>query len=235
MDYFYTPPHNISSDSLVIDGDEFVHLTHVMRKHVGDALRVVDGCGNAFDVVIREIHRRTAICVIRERHHLLNEPQRYLTLAVALLKNSAKFDFLVEKCTELGVSAIVPLLTERTLPRHGRTERWQTLALAAMKQSMRCVLPKIHEVRSLKAFLTSVASDSLKLLPHEKVASPTLFDILQQFNGESVCVCIGPEGGFSDEEVELARTAGFQAVSLGRRRLRTETAAIAATTLTMLV
>jgi 16S rRNA (uracil1498-N3)-methyltransferase len=234
MEYFYTPPDNIASDTLTIEGDEFAHLTHVMRKKVGDAIRVVDGCGNVFDVVIEEIRRREARCAIRARQRRLNEPRRDVTLAVALLKNGAKFDVLVEKCTELGVNAIIPLVTERTLPRHARSERWQKLALAAMKQSMRCVLPKVHEACTLQAFLASVAADGLKLLPHEKVDSPSVREVLDSSGTQSVFICIGPEGGFSDDEVELARSAGFRPATLGSRRLRTETAAIVSSALALL-
>ncbi len=234
MDYFYAPPSNVSSGFITIDGDECAHLTHVMRKKVGDTIRVVDGTGNAYDARIEEIARRSARCNILQHHRRLHEPDREVTLGVALLKNGSKFDFLVEKCTELGVSSIVPLLTERTIPQRARTDRYQKLALAAMKQSARCVLPTVHNVEHFTAFLSPVPQSSLKLIPHEQVATPTLTDVLRGRAFQSIVVCIGPEGGFSDEEIDQAQAAGFIPVSLGTRRLRTETAAIVAVALCLL-
>lgn len=226
MDCFYTPPHNVSSGFLVIDGDEFAHLTHVMRKKEGDRIRVADGSGNAYDVRIEAITKRSARCAIVQHHHRLNEPEVEITLAVALLKNGSKFDFLVEKCTELGVKTIVPLRTERTIPQHARTDRWQKLALSAMKQSMRCVLPTVQEAQAFASFLSSISPSSLNLIPHELIASPSITDMLRTREHQRVTVCIGPEGGFSDSEIAQARSAGFQPITLGPRRLRTETAAM---------
>lgn len=228
MDYFYTPPHNISSGSLTIDGDEFAHLTHVMRKKAGDLIRVADGAGNAYDARIEEIAGRHARCRILRQHYRLHESDVDVTLAVAMLKNGSKFDFLVEKCTELGVNTIVPLRTERTIPQHARTDRWQKLALAAMKQSARCILPTVHEVQAFDLFLSSTPHSFLKIIPHEKVESPMITEALRTRDYQRVVVCIGPEGGFSDDEIAQARSAGFRPVSLGTRRLRTETAAIVA-------
>ena len=227
MDYFYTPQHLITAIDLTIDGDEFVHLTHVMRKQPGDAIRVVNGSGIAYDVTIAEINKRTAHCEITATHPRLNEPHVDVTLGVAILKNASKFDFLVEKVTELGVNTIVPLTTERTIPRHAKTERWQKLALAAMKQSCRCVLPRVAETESLKNFITSIPNNTIKLIPHEQSTRP-MADVLQHRNLPSVAICIGPEGGFSDQEIAFAESKDFVPVSLGLTRLRTETAAIAA-------
>ncbi len=225
MEYFYTPPHLITTRDLTIEGDEFNHLTHVMRKKVGDTIRVVDGAGTTFDVTIAEVSKRTARCEITASHKRLNEPDVDVTLGVAILKNASRFDFLVEKATELGVNTIVPLLSERTIPRHAKTDRWQKLALAAMKQSGRCVLPVVRALTRFDDFVTSPPPNQLRLIPHEKANRP-LREILQQHKLSSLTMCIGPEGGFSDEEVTLAQDAGFQQVSLGPRRLRTETAAV---------
>ena len=228
MEYFYTPPPHISSDSLTIDGDEFAHLTHVMRKKAGDSIRVVDGVGNAYDATIVEIAKRTARCRIEKRYQRLHEPENSVTIAAGVLKNSSNFDFLIEKCTELGVSAFIPLFTERTISHHAKTDRGQKLALAAMKQCTRSVLPKVHDAKRFDEFLSSIPSSSLKIIPHEKVESPTIAEVVEKAKHDSIVICIGPEGGFSDEEIAAAQVAGFIPVSLGQRRLRTETAAIVA-------
>lgn len=227
MEYFYTPPQLITVHELTIDGDEFVHLTQVMRKRPGDAIRVVNGAGTAYDATIAEISKRTARCEITATHPRLHEPEIDVTLGVAILKNASKFDFLVEKVTELGVNTIVPLTTERTIPRHAKTDRWQKLALAAMKQSGRCVLPTVKSLTSFEDFITSASQHDIKLIPHEKSGNP-LTATIQTGTLHSVRLCIGPEGGFSDREIALAQEKGFLPVSLGPTRLRTETAAIAA-------
>lgn len=228
MEYFYTPPHLITSHKLTIDGEEFVHLTHVMRKKQGDSIRVVNGVGTTYDATIVEVSKHIARCEILKVHTRLNEPELDVTLGVAILKNASKFDFLVEKVTELGVNAIVPLITSRAIPRHAKTDRLQKLALAAMKQSGRCVLPAVKELTGFPEFVQSAQPGSLRIIPHEQIESPTLAHVLQGKEFRSAILCVGPEGGFTDDEVILAESAGFQPVSLGVRRLRTETAAIIA-------
>jgi 16S rRNA (uracil1498-N3)-methyltransferase len=227
MDYFYTPPPLIDSTSLTIEGDEYVHLSHVMRKAAGDSIRVVDGKGMVYDATIVETGKRSARCQITATHSRLNEPALDVTIGVALLKNASKFDFLVEKVTELGVNAIVPLLTDHTIPRHAKVERWQKLALAAMKQSQRCVLPVVHPSLSLTDFLAQYSRSSHRFIFHEK-SSRSLAGIQTIPAGSTIALCIGPEGGFSAGEITAAVNQGFESVLLGTTRLRTETAAIAA-------
>jgi 16S rRNA (uracil1498-N3)-methyltransferase len=223
MEYFYTTPDRVGDGSLSLDGEEFAHLTHVMRKKVGDTIGVVDGRGNLYEVEITEIVRRSARCSIRSHSFRRGEPQRHLHLGVGILKNSSRFDYLVEKATELGVERITPLLTERTIPRHAKTDRWQKIALAAMKQSGRSVLPGISGLTGLPDFVVAAPTTAMKLLPHmDAKTEPGSVTS----NGNHVVVCIGPEGGFTEEEVSMAVAAGFVSVSLGPLRLRTETAAL---------
>jgi 16S rRNA (uracil1498-N3)-methyltransferase len=228
MDYFYTPPDLIGPKELVISGDEFIHLTHVMRKTIGDSLRVVNGRGSAYDVVIADITKRTARCTIRRIHTQLHEPDVHVTLAVALLKNASRFDVLVEKTTEIGVASIVPLVTERTIGRHAKVDRWQKLALAAMKQSGRSLLPTVHSPRQFTEFVSTPMEADLRLLPDEQHQEPLIVEAVPRSAFASALLCIGPEGGFTEDEVTLARASGFVVVSLGPRRLRSETAAIVA-------
>jgi 16S rRNA (uracil1498-N3)-methyltransferase len=237
MEYFYVPASSIAPPHLTSEGEEFQHLTHVMRKQAGDEIRVVDGMGNVYDARIMEVVRHNARCEIMAHRVMENEPGISVTLGVGIVKNGARFDFLVEKATELGVRTIVPLTTERTIPHHARTDRWQKLAVAAMKQSGRCVLPRVLPLTPFGRFVTAAPPEEgeqirpgrppLKLIPHEKETSRSLKDVLA---GEQrdVVICIGPEGGFSEEELEQAVGTGFIPVSLGPRRLRTETAAITA-------
>jgi len=225
MDYFFCPQEHISQSTVTIDGDEFAHLTHVMRKKAGDVIRVVDGIGTAYDVELKEITKKTAVGAIINTYPNHNEPEISLTIAVGMLKNPSKFDFLVEKTTELGVREIIPLQTERTISPHAKTDRWQKLALAAMKQSGRSYLPIVREAKSLDEFLKSTNSFDLKIIAQE-IKGKTSVNRLTSLPGKSIVVLIGPEGGFSDDEVNRCVDSGYQLLYLGERRLRTETAAI---------
>jgi 16S rRNA (uracil1498-N3)-methyltransferase len=226
MEFFYAPPEFITLPTLKITGEEFSHMTHVMRMSAGDRVRVVDGQGNSYEAVITMISRREAECRVTAHALRLHEPARSLTLGVGMLKNPSRFDYLVEKAVEIGVARIVPLLTERTIPRHSKTERWQKLCVAAMKQSGRCVLPEVGEPVRFVEFISSCDTGALRMIPHEQ-AEVSLGSLCSNGSAPAV-VCVGPEGGFSNDEVDSARDAGFQPVTLGTRRLRTETAALVA-------
>jgi 16S rRNA (uracil1498-N3)-methyltransferase len=234
MDYFYCPPEKISRQSILIDNEEFAHLVHVMRKKVGDVIRVVDGRGNAYEVRLDEIKKRVAVGSIQAFFRNYHEPAINVTLAVGVLKNPSKFDFLVEKVTELGAREIVPLSTARTIPSHAKIERWQKLVLAAMKQCGRSYLPPVRELISLDKFLAARKRMDLKLIAHEKADDSPPVRMLLTPVVHSIVILIGPEGGFSDDEVAQCFEAGYKPLYLGERRLRTETAAIVATTIMMM-
>jgi 16S rRNA (uracil1498-N3)-methyltransferase len=230
MEYYYTPPSCIVGQHLRIEGDEYTHIVRVMRKGAGDILRVVDGVGNAYDATIETMEKRALLCVVTARHVRLHEPPIHATLGVGLLKNPARFDTLIEKATELGISAFVPLQTVRTIPRQPKADRWQSIALAAMKQAGRCVLPAVHPLSTFDTVITNAAPGTHLILLHETVDHPLLSD-LGPWGSSPVLILIGPEGGFSQEEVQRAVGAGCITAGLGKRRLRTETAAIAAAAL----
>jgi 16S rRNA (uracil1498-N3)-methyltransferase len=233
MDYFYCPPGKISKSSLLIDGDEYAHLVHVMRKKEGDQIRVVDGAGTAYDVRLGVLKKHMVEAAILRVLHNHNEPSVSVTLAVGILKNPSKFDFLVEKATELGVRQIVPLITQRTIPNHAKVERWQKLALAAMKQCGRSYLPAVSKLMTLDELLSQRDRFDLTLIAHEQPEGSANVEKLLARKHQSVLIVIGPEGGFDDDEVEHCRQAGFHHLYFGERRLRTETAAIVATSIVL--
>lgn len=228
LDYFYTQPENIKDDELIIDGDEFNHMVHVMRKKIGDHITVVDGLGNAYLVELKNFEKKTATGKISEIYRNFNEPDIKVSLGVGILKNPAKFDFLVEKVTELGVFEIIPLITERTIPKHAKIDRWQKLALAAMKQCRRSYLPKVHPLITFdEVFAVPQNYDGMFLL-HQNIDNKVnrLLKQTAEKQFKKVILLIGPEGGFSEIEVDKALQNRFTQASLGMRRLRTETAAI---------
>jgi 16S rRNA (uracil1498-N3)-methyltransferase len=233
LDYFYSPKKNISGDIVLIDGDEFAHLTYVMRKREGDRIRVVDGEGTAYDVELINLKKKNAEGKIQEKYSHHNEPACLVTIGVGILKNPSRFDFLIEKVTELGVREIIPLQTERTIPSHAKVERWQKLALSGMKQSCRSYLPVVHELTSPELLLTISEKYERRIVFHEK-SKERFITTVQEERKKSILLAVGPEGGFSDDEIGLLRQNAFEVYNLGERRLRTETAAIIATSLFVL-
>ena len=231
MDYFYCT--QIHGTSFSIDGDESTHLINVMRKQEGDEIRLVDGRGTAYDARIDALSRKVASGTILRTYPRHHEPVGDVTLAVGILKNPSKFDFLVEKVTELGVREIIPLATERTIPAHAKANRWQKLALAAMKQSGRSFLPLVQELRSLSDVLAFPRAYDRKLIAHQEPQSHDAAANAFQKAGSSI-ILIGPEGGFSDQELKQAVAAGYHPWYLGERRLRTETAAIVAAAMALI-
>ena len=230
MDYFFVDPKDVHGRVALIRGEEFRHLSRVVRKKEGEHVMLVDGADTSYEAVIRLVDRIHVECEILGTHHRANEPRINITLAVSLLRNPARFDILVEKATELGVRTIVPLLCERTIPKSEKHSRLEKIALSALKQCGRSFLPRIHSLTSFEALLEGALEYSLRLIPHEKTEqSQFIGSVLQhQSNLKSVLIAIGPEGGFTDREVALSGEKGFIPISLGPRRLRTETAAISA-------
>ena len=230
MEYFYVHHSDVHGSVLILRGDEFNHLSRVLRKKLGERIFVTDGDDTMFEAVIRSFERSHAECEIFETKMRVNEPKADVTLAVSLLKNPARLDFLIEKATELGVRTVIPLLCERTIPKHEKHARLEKIALAAMKQSGRCYLPKIFVLTSFDSLVNHAKDHSLRLIPHEKTEqSQFIGSVLKHHgNAKSVLIVIGPEGGFSDNELELASASNFIPISLGARRLRSETAAISA-------
>jgi 16S rRNA (uracil1498-N3)-methyltransferase len=233
METFYVDPARVEAGTLTLVGDEHRHLVRVLRAAPGDRIAVVDGAGMAYDVVISSVSRHDVRCAIEGRHPRRNELAVSVTLAPALLKNPGRFDVVVEKATELGAAKIAPLRTARAIRSAANVDRWSGIALAAMKQCGRCVLPAIEAPAGFAVFLAAAPPDALRLIPHERASLP-LNAALSGCAGRDIVICIGPEGGFTEEEIALASAAGCSPVRLGDRRLRAETAAVTALSAVML-
>ncbi len=238
-DFFYSPPDLISDTIVEIHGEEFKHLIRVVRKKPGDIVNIVDGIGNVYTVVIKKITRTFAQAEIQKRIRLMGEPIFQLTLAQAIPKGS-RFDWVVEKSTELGVAEIVPLVCDFSVTEGStnRCRRWEKIAIAAMKQCHRSRLPKIHEPVRFSEFLTENWKKSLAFLAHPAKGAQALSTIIlknqQKYRTKRTAIIFtGPEGGFSENEIELAKKEGCQFFTLGPRRLRAETAGIASAAIFM--
>lgn len=234
MDAFYTSRSNITDAYLRIMGEEHHHLSRVSRTKIGEEIYVADGEGMMYRARVASIDANATSCEILERLDAFHEPKRKIILSQALLKNPGKMDWIVEKATELGVTEIIPMETERTLTMHAKQERLQHLALAAMKQSLRCRLPLIHKTHRFVETLTQWEGSDIVLL-HESAPLENRLSEIAPHNspGKALVLFVGPEGGFSENEVAIAQEHRALLASLGARRLRSETAAIAALAILM--
>ncbi len=222
---YYIDPKQVMGDQLRITGDELHHLGRVKRKHPGDIVWAVDGQGAAYESEIVEITKREAVCQILKTRRRLGEPLSEITLAQGVIKGE-RFDWLIEKAVEIGVSRIIPIESENAVLKAGpqKLARWRRVALAAMKQCGRSVLPEITEPKSFKRIVGLGTDCAVRLIAEAGEQSVPV----QASSGgtRKALLIVGPEGGFSESEVALARENGFQPVTLGSRRLRAETAGI---------
>ncbi|MEZ5427171.1 MAG: 16S rRNA (uracil(1498)-N(3))-methyltransferase [Pyrinomonadaceae bacterium] len=226
---FYAPAENFKTGQITLDQEQSRHLLQVLRMNEGAEVRVFDGCGREFLCRIGKVEkRRTVLEIIREISPAAAESDLDLTLAVAVLKGE-KFDLIVQKSVELGVTRLWPLLTRRCDVKlrdsSRKIERWQKIAVEASKQSGRARLLEIKEPAELDFFLKNSASADLKggRVFFAERGGEGFTRIPAQ---KEMIAVIGPEGGWEEEEIETARDNGFQVITLGGRILRAETAAI---------
>ena len=230
MEYFYTDPKDVHGTHLLLRDEECKHLARVLRKRPGDHIAVTDGMDRMYEAVVTTINHTVAECEIVDVQHRVNEPKVDVTVAVSLLKNPGRIDFLVEKVTEFGARAIIPLLCERTIPKHEKHARLEKIALAAMKQCGRSYLPKVFMLTQFETLISHAQAYDLKLIPHEKTEQSQFVGAVLKHHpkAKNVLVVVGPEGGFTEQEMEIAAENNCVPISLGARRLRSETAAISA-------
>lgn len=224
MNIYFIP--EILGETAFLDESESGHAIRVMRLGKGDQILVTDGKGSWFDGVISVPHPKKCEVTLSRSDRIPENRNYHLTLAVAPTKNSDRMEWFTEKATEIGIDRVIPMICRFSERKNLNRERLVKIAVSAMKQSLKATLPGIDEMVGFREVI-SMPFEGRKLIAHcypgEK---PTLFRTVQP--GEKVMVMIGPEGDFSPEEVEAAIKAGFQEVSLGNFRLRTETAALVA-------
>ncbi len=224
MRRFYAPPENFSKDKIALSLEETRHLRDVLRLRAGEKARVFDGAGKEFLGEIEAIAKKATILkIIEEISPSAPESELDLTLAVALLKGE-KYDLVLQKAVELGVTNFAPVTTKRADVKlkdaEKKRERWQKIALEAAKQSGRARLMRIETPREFTEFTKS--AQGTKILFAERGGAQ--FDAIVA--DKKITAIVGPEGGWEDSEIEIAGANGFQIVTLGGRILRAETAAM---------
>ena len=240
MQLFYSKDIS-SSGFCTLDAEESRHAVRVLRMREGDTINVTDGMGHLYACQI--INASDKACTVEPLHEMAHEDsathketfhETSLHLAVAPTKNPARMEWLVEKAVEIGVGEITLLQCDHSERTFLKTDRLERLALSAMKQSLHLTLPPINPAVTLRDFVTQALNQTsdkaTKLIAHCEADKPRTPIAAALQPGNDAVVLIGPEGDFSEEEIALALDAGFQPVSLGPSRLRTETAALYAVT-----
>jgi 16S rRNA (uracil1498-N3)-methyltransferase len=239
MPTFLVNRSNISGDTAVLSGTEAGHMLRSLRLSVGDSFHAFDEAGTRYRMRILEATSRSLRAEILETLPPEPPPAVAVTLLVGLPK-ADKMDFILEKATELGVARVVPFRSSRTIPRVDPSDagrkllRWERVALAAAKQCGSGRVPDVTTVVPFPEALRLAAAQDGKIVFYEGEASFSLKRVLSEMTGaRSIALVVGPEGGFSTEEVRDAEAAGCRRAGLGSRILRVETAALAVVSMVM--
>ena len=231
LPFFYI--EKLLTGAIVLSEDTSKHITGVLRKKTGDQILLTDGKGTkAITEIINDHRKHCGVRLISSEQE--DAPQRKVTIAISLIKNTSRFEWFLEKATEIGVTEIIPLLCERTEKEKFRYERLNGILISAMLQSQQCWLPILHqpthfknaiELSNEEKFIAHCADDEKHSLINELVKHSPLT------THHSSLILIGPEGDFTENEIASALSKGFEPVSLGNTRLRTETAGVVAAAL----
>ena len=229
LPFFYEPILPATGSQVTLSEETSRHCTQVLRMKTGDALQLTDGKGRLCKAkLVQEDKKKTLVRI--EENTLTPSPGKQISVAMALLKNASRFEWFLEKATEIGITEIQPLITKRTEHARFRHDRLQNILLAAMLQSQQVWLPVLHEPVPFAKCVSS-SQGQLKLVAHCEEGKKRLIKDLPQ--ATSAQILIGPEGDFTPDEIQLALEQGYLPVSLGETRLRAETAGIVASALLM--
>lgn len=222
MQLFYAP--ELQGDHYTLEEQESRHVIRVLRMKPGDIISLTDGAGNLYTAkLINDDARRCEVRIIDIKKEY-GKRHYHIHLAVAPTKNINRFEWFLEKATEIGIDEITPLICQRSERKAVKSERLIKVVTAAVKQSVKAYHPVLHEPESFKDFLSNDQEGEKYIAYVEKGEHPSLKSLYSI--GKQATILIGPEGDFSPEEVSMAIDYGYKAVSLGNSRLRTETAGV---------
>lgn len=236
---FYTVPENIAPEMAILEGSEARHARDVMRLKKGEIIMIVDGKGNACRCQITALRKSKIDCNIISRIRNFGEPMHFVTLAAGL-STGFKFDEVIERGTELGISRFIPLITEKSRVKiddenrqRTKLNRWRKVAVAAMKQTGRSFLPEVYPITKFEN-LGNVSDKSGPVIMFDPNSADKNIDNIKPAQNTSVCsIIVGPESGFTADEIRIAREEKWDIVTLGKRVLRTENASPVAAALVM--
>lgn len=223
---FYVPEAAQASvdQTIYLDEDESAHCAKVLRLRAGDAITVIDGCGGMYNAELTICDKRNCAARITELvTDVYKRPYRN-HVAIAPTKNIDRLEWFVEKAVEFGIDEITPLLCDHSERKILKLDRLQKIAVSAVKQSGNVIIPIINELTPFSDFVKTATADRRLIAHCEPGQKIFLADNVER--GQCVITLIGPEGDFSDQEIQLALNSGYLPTSLGNTRLRTETAGI---------
>lgn len=226
LPFFYIPEFGPSQKEIVLDEDTSRHVVQVLRMKEGERLNLTDGKGNLIIAEIIEDHKKhCSVKVIDSR--FTPHSSRKITIGISLLKNANRFEWFLEKATEIGISEIIPLICERTEKQKFRYDRMKGICISAILQSQQCWLPILHEPKQFNHLAIEHFGNEQKFIAHcDESKDKKQLSTFQPLNHSTIL--IGPEGDFTKQEIELAIQNNFIPVSLGETRLRSETAGVVA-------
>ncbi len=226
-------------NTIVVKGDERNHIVKVLRLKQGDEINIFNGQGKEYKATIKSIHPKEVYCEIDKELEVNTEAKLKVFLAFSVPKGE-KIDLIIQKCTELGIYMLVPFRSEYTVVDYKGTDikkklrRWENIAINACKQSFRIIVPAIEYKNDFQSCIDFLKDKDLRIILNESEKKMSLKNVLMNSKQpKNVAVVIGPEGGFTEKEVEYSIKCGFESVSLGKRILRAETAAISALSIIM--
>lgn len=225
MQLFYKA--NFEEDT-VLDEIDSKHCIRVLRKKLGDEIRVTDGIGNLFTCQIADANQKKTKLTVLDTQRAFEKPKRYIKVVIAPTKNIDRMEYFVEKAVEVGISEIAFIQTKNSERKHLKIDRLNRIAISGMKQSLKAYLPILTDLMTFKEYLAQGEVSEQKFVAHLNENSS---DLTTKKIGGDVCIMVGPEGDFDPSEIEMAEAAGFEMVSMGHSRLRTETAGLVAVTL----
>ena len=227
MELFYS--NLIERDTIILDSCESKHCIKVLRKSIGDLVNVVDGKGTLYKGSIVSFNNKQCQIQIKEKIKEYGKRDYYIHIAISVLKNHNRLEWFIEKSVELGIDEISFIYCQRTLKKTIKLNRIYKTAIVAMKQTLKAKIPKINNVLKLEDFLKNCFSENRYICHLEKNNQEDLFHFKKEIkNKRNSCVLIGPEGDFTLDEISFSEKCKFQPVTLGRSRLRSETAGIVA-------
>ena len=226
MNLFYNPTISESSQEVIFDKEESRHISKVLRKREGDILHLTNGLGFFFEasLLISDPKKCIATLIKAEKQPPL---PYHLHLAVAPTKLNDRYEWFLEKATEIGITEITPIICDHSERKTIKPERYKKIIESAMKQSLKAYLPTLNPAVSFSEFLAQNNSEEIKLIAHCETSEKQSIKSLLQPN-KSTLILIGPEGDFSKREIERSKVQKYTAIHLGNSRLRTETAALVA-------
>ncbi len=227
LPYFYEPEISPAATAFTLSEETSKHCIKVLRMEKGEQLNLTDGKGNLLTASILIADKKSTEVKI-DATITAPHPKRKIAIGISLLKNTGRFEWFLEKATEIGVSEIIPLICSRTERQHFRYDRMNAVLIAAMIQSQQSWLPELHEPRPFDQVLVS---PDQKFIAH--CTDQQKKEIKDHRLNGNILMLIGPEGDFAPEEITSALHNNFQPISLGETRLRTETAGVVAATLLM--